>query len=121
MLFKGNSSRLELLIGKIHAHKEPSQDEQHKSKGLNVTFFSISFLPLVDYLFSVFRLRLIFHLPRALYFSTKFSSTVVLSSYFVPRLFIPSFLATFEFYWIYANNFILDEFAESNLLKEKKM
>ncbi|XP_011263863.1 zinc finger protein 423 isoform X3 [Camponotus floridanus] len=32
MLFKGNSSRLELLIGKIHAHKEPSQDEQHKSK-----------------------------------------------------------------------------------------
>jgi len=39
MLFKGNSSRLELLIGKIHAHKEPSQDEQHKSKGLNVTLF----------------------------------------------------------------------------------
>ncbi|XP_032670580.1 zinc finger protein 423 isoform X2 [Odontomachus brunneus] len=32
MLFKGNSSRLELLIGKIQAHKEPSQDEQHKSK-----------------------------------------------------------------------------------------
>ncbi|KAG5322713.1 ZN423 protein, partial [Pseudoatta argentina] len=35
MLFKGNSSRLELLIGKIHAHKEPSQDEQHKSKVSN--------------------------------------------------------------------------------------
>ncbi|XP_020295105.1 zinc finger protein 423 homolog isoform X2 [Pseudomyrmex gracilis] len=34
MLFKGNSSRLELLIGKIQAHKEPSQEEQrfHKSK-----------------------------------------------------------------------------------------
>lgn len=34
MLFKGNSSRLELLIGKIQAHKEPSQEEQHKSKGI---------------------------------------------------------------------------------------
>ena len=34
MLFKGNSSRLELLIGKIQAHKEPSQDEHHKSKGM---------------------------------------------------------------------------------------
>ncbi|XP_016916698.1 zinc finger protein 423 homolog isoform X2 [Apis cerana] len=32
MLFKGNSSRLELLIGKIQAHKEPSQEEQRKSK-----------------------------------------------------------------------------------------
>ncbi|KAK9302288.1 hypothetical protein QLX08_005713 [Tetragonisca angustula] len=31
MLFKGNSSRLELLIGRIQAHK-PSQEEQHKSK-----------------------------------------------------------------------------------------
>lgn len=35
MLFKGNSSRLELLIGKIQAHKEPSQEEQHKSQGMN--------------------------------------------------------------------------------------
>lgn len=43
MLFKGNSSRLELLIGKIQAHKEPSQDEQHKSKGLNATSLSLSF------------------------------------------------------------------------------
>lgn len=34
MLFKGNSSRLELLIGKIQAHKEPSQEEQRKSKGI---------------------------------------------------------------------------------------
>lgn len=36
MLFKGNSSRLELLIGKIQAHKEPSQEEHHKSKGMYV-------------------------------------------------------------------------------------
>lgn len=44
MLFKGNSSRLELLIGKIHAHKEPSQDEQHKSKGLDIIALFLSFL-----------------------------------------------------------------------------
>jgi len=46
MLFKGNSSRLELLIGKIQAHKEPSQDEQHKSKGLNKFLFRFLFLSL---------------------------------------------------------------------------
>ncbi|XP_066593289.1 zinc finger protein 423 homolog [Prorops nasuta] len=32
MLFKGNSSRLELLIGKIQAHKEPSHEEARKTK-----------------------------------------------------------------------------------------
>lgn len=85
MLFKGNSSRLELLIGKIQAHKEPSQDEQHKSKGPKITlfclcpslslflflrpifFFFLSFshlLPLVkSFLFSVSLLP-DFHLPE---------------------------------------------------------
>lgn len=42
MLFKGNSSRLELLIGKIQAHKEPSQEEQQKSKGI-VPFLLIKY------------------------------------------------------------------------------
>lgn len=44
MLFKGNSSRLELLIGKIQAHKEPSQDEQHKSKGPKITLLFLILL-----------------------------------------------------------------------------
>lgn len=36
MLFKGNSSRLELLIGKIQAHKDPqspSREEKCNIKG----------------------------------------------------------------------------------------
>lgn len=48
MLFKGNSSRLELLIGKIQAHKEPpsppQDDKCHsKSKG-SVDYFDLNIL-----------------------------------------------------------------------------
>lgn len=91
MLFKGNSSRLELLIGKIHAHKEPSQDEQHKSKGLyrcNFLSFRI-FLFLVAfplYLHFIYLIS-IYVYPKFCYFSMKFDIIVVFF-YVISQLFI---------------------------------
>lgn len=78
MLFKGNSSRLELLIGKIHAHKEPSQDEQHKSKGLNVTSLSFSLLllsVLLIFIYLKFCCHTKFNFTVALLHSTTFHSS----------------------------------------------
>lgn len=54
MLFKGNSSRLELLIGKIQAHKEPSQEEQHKSKGIVPLLYYILILNISTFIFIFF-------------------------------------------------------------------
>lgn len=126
MLFKGNSSRLELLIGKIHAHKEPSQDEQHKSKGLNATFFSISFSPRWLSSLSFVYVWFFIYLESFIFQNLAPSSSYLSISLHEIFYSSPSFSLSRRF-WVlldlreefYLTN--LEIFAASNLLKGQKM